>query len=199
MTNKRLKILIAVMVIILVFIFWYNQGHSEDIINEMQVSVLTGETVEEVVPTTPEAEEEQIIYTWEMTEQRLAEQVNRLVGNYDISYTIVHECSLKVKNYKKCIQDVVGVSNAESSIFQKGMHPSNNGFWLMMKTKNGYIKRKFSSVEEGIKYRVNLYAEKWREKRTTGQDWLNWKYCTSECKWRTKNYSSAIKKLGELD
>jgi hypothetical protein len=74
------------------------------------------------------AVEEQVIYTWEDTEKKLAEQVNELVGNYDISYTIVHECSSKVKNYKKCIQDVVGVANAESSIFKKGMYPSNNGF-----------------------------------------------------------------------
>lgn len=199
MTNKRLKLLIAIMVILLVFILGYNQGHSEDILLEMQelTPVETGAVVTWTTVTPPE--EEQVIYTWEMTEKKLAEQVNELVGNYDISYVIVHECSLKVKNYKKCIQDVVGVSNAESSIFQKGMRPSNNGFWLMQKTKNGYIKRKFSSVEEGIKYRINLYVEKWREKRTTGQDWLNWKYCTSECKWRTKNYSSAIKKLGELD
>ena len=194
MTNKRLKLLIAVMVILLVFILGYNQWHSEDIITEMQelTPVETG-AVETAVSTG--AVEEEVIYTWADTEKRLAEQVNELVGNYDISYTIVHECSLKVKNYKKCIQDVVGVANAESSIFKKGMYPSNNGFWLMQKTAVGYRKRKFSSVEESIKYRVNLYVEKWREKRTTGQDWLNWHYCTSECSWRKKNYSSAIKKL----
>ena len=91
----------------------------------MQVVALTGETVEEVISTTPE---EEIIYTWEMTEQRLAEQVDKLVGNYDISYTIVSECASKVEDYKKCIQDVVGVANAESTIFKKGMFPSNNGF-----------------------------------------------------------------------
>jgi len=196
MNQKLLKLLIVIMVIIIVFILWYSQWHTEDI-TEMQE--LTPVETEVTTVVTTGAVEEQVIYTWEDTEKKLAEQVDRLVGNYDISFTIVHECSLKVKNYKKCIQDVVGVSNAESSIFKKGMYPSNNGFWLMQKTKNGYIKRKFSSIEEGIKYRVNLYAEKWREKRTTGQDWLNWKYCTSECKWRTKNYSSAIKKLGELD
>lgn len=196
MNQKLLKLLIVIMVIIIVFILWYNQWHTEDI-TEMQE--LTPVETEVTTAVTTGAVEEQVIYTWEDTEKKLAEQVDRLVGNYDISFTIVHECSLKVKNYKKCIQDVVGVSNAESSIFKKGMYPSNNGFWLMQKTKNGYIKRKFSSIEEGIKYRVNLYVEKGREKRTTGQDWLNWHYCTSECKWRTKNYSSAIKKLGELD
>lgn len=183
------------MLVIIIFILGYNQWHTEDIINDVQVVALTGETVEEVISTTPE---EEIIYTWEMTEQRLAEQVDKLVGNYDISYTIVSECASKVEDYKKCIQDVVGVANAESTIFKKGMFPSNNGFWLMQKVWNGYIKKKFSSVEEGIKYRVNLYSEKWWYKRTTSQARLDWNYCTSECSWRKKAYSSAIKKL-ELD
>lgn len=187
MSTKRLKILIAVMLVALVFILGYNQWHTEDIVIEMQEA-------ETVIPTTPSVEET-IIYTWEMTEQKLAEKVNELIGDYDISYVIVHECSLKVKDYKKCIQDIVWVSNAESSMFKKGMYPSNNGFWLMQKTKNGYIKRKFSSVEEGIKYRINLYVENDWEKRETGQDWLNSKYCTSECGWRKKAYSSAIKRL----
>lgn len=89
---------------------------------------LTPVETEITTAVTTGAVEEQVIYTWEDTEKKLAEQVDRLVGNYDISFTIVHECSLKVKNYKKCIQDVVGVSNAESSIFKKGMYPSNNGF-----------------------------------------------------------------------
>ena len=195
MTNKRLKLLIVVMTIILIFILGYNQWHTEDIIIEMQESVGSGEALTwETIPSI----EETIIYTWEMTEQRLAEQVDKLVGNYDISYTIVHECASKVEDYKKCIQDIVWVSNAESSIFKKGMYPSNNGFWLMQKTKNGYIKKKFSSVEESIKYRVNLYSEKEWYKRTTSQARLDWKYCTSEGSWRKKNYSSAIKKL-ELD
>ena len=190
MSTKRLKILIVVMLVILVFILGYNQWHTEEIIIEVQEP----EPVELEIPKV----EETIIYTREMTEQNLAEQVNQLIGDYDISYTIVHECSSKVKDYKKCIQDVVGVSNAESSMFKKGIYPSNNGFWLMQKGKNGYVKKKFSSIEEGIKYRINLYAEKEWYKRTTGQDWLNGHYCTSECSWRKKAYSSAIKKL-ELD
>ena len=194
MTNKRLKLLIALLIIFIVFLFGYNQWHSEDFITEMQElsPVRTGELL-----TTGQVSWQ--VETWEDTEKRLAEQVDKLVGNYDISYTIVHECSLKVKNYKKCIQDVVGVANAESTIFKKGMYPSNNGFWLMQKTKNGYKKRQFSSVEESIKYRVNLYAEKNRRKRTTGQAWLDGKYCASACSWRVRNYSSAIIKLGELD
>lgn len=192
MSTKLLKLLIAVMVIILVFIFGYNQWHTEDILIEMQEAyseVSTGDVVKE---------EETIIYTFEMTKETLTNKVNDLIGDYAIAEVIVDECTSKVEDYKKCISDVIGVSNAESSMFKKGMYPSNNGFWLMQKTKSGYIKRKFSSVEEGIKYRVNLYAEKGRYKRMTGQDWLNWKYCTSECSGWVKAYNSAIKKL-DLD
>lgn len=184
MTNKRLKLLIVILVILIAFIFWYNQWHSEDFIAEMQAlsPILSGQIDEEA-----------------MKKERLAHQVDKLVGDYDISYSIVNECTSRVENYKKCIQDVVGVANAESTIFKKGMHPSNNGFWLMQKTKDGYVKRRFSSVEESIKYRVNLYVDKKREKRMTGQDWLNWKYCTSECSWWIRNYSSAIIRLWELE
>ena len=195
MTNKRLKLLIAVIILLIAFVFWYNQWHSEDFITEMQGLSLIGSGMINIWDT-GQVDEQAI---WEDTKKRLAEQVDKLVGNYDISYTIVHECTSKVENYKKCIQDVVGVANAESTIFKKGMYPSNNGFWLMQKTKDGYKKMRFSSVEESIEYRVNLYVKKNRWKRATWQDWLNWKYCTSACEWRIRNYSSAIIKLGELE
>jgi len=195
MTNKRLKLLIAVIILLIVFIFGYNQGHSEDFITEMQgLSLInsgvintwdTGQLVNQAI--------------WETTKKRLAEQVDKLVENYNISYTIVQECTSKVENYKKCIQDVVGVANAESTIFKKGMYPSNNGFWLMQKTKDGYKKMRFSSVEESIEYRVNLYVKKKRWKRATWQDRLNGNYCTSSCNWWIRNYSNAIIKLGELE
>lgn len=188
MTNKRLKLLIAVIILLIAFVFWYNQWHSEDFITEMQAlsPISTGQIDEEVL-------------SLESKKERLAQQVDKLVGDYDISIAIVHECTSKVENYKKCIQDVVGVANAESTIFKKGMYPSNNWFWLMQRTKDGYKKMRFSSVEESIEYRVNLYVKKNRWKRATWQDWLNWKYCTSACEWWIRNYSSAIIKLGELE
>lgn len=195
MTNKRLKLLIATMIVLVGFVFGYDQSYSEDFITEMQELSL----VNSGMVCTWSTGQVDVQTLMEATEKRLAEQVDKLVGNYDISYTIVHECTSKVENYKKCIQDVVGVANAESTIFKKGMYPSNNGFWLMQKTKNGYIKRKFSSVEESIKYRVDLYANKKWWKRETGQDWINWRYCTSSCSWWIRNYSSAIIRLGELE
>ena len=193
MTNKRLKLLIAILIIIIVFIFGYNQWHSEDFMTEMQeLNVWTGDMC-----TTGQLSWQ--VDAWEDTKKKLAEQVDVLIGDYNISYTIVNECTTQVtNNYKKCIQDVVGVANAESTMFKRGMYPSNNWFGLMQRTKNGYKKRQFSSVEESIKYRVNLYVEKNREKRTTGQAWIDWRYCTSWCSWWIRNYTNAIIKLKDL-
>lgn len=195
MTNKWLKLLIAIIIILIAFIFGYNQWYSEDFITEMQgLSLISSGMIN--TWDTGQVDEQAL---WEATKKRLAEQVDKLVGNYDVSHTIVHECTSKVENYKKCIQDVVGVANAESTIFKKGMYPSNNGFWLMQKTKDGYRKMRFSSVEESIEYRVNLYAKKNRRKRATWQDRLNGRYCTSSCSWWIRNYTDAIIKLWELE
>lgn len=191
MTTKRLKVLIAVMVVILVFMLGFNVWHGEDILTEPQVQPeLTGAVVE-----TWEKIEETVIYTREDTKAELANKVNALIGDYKISYAIVNECTTQVyDNYKHCIESVVWVANAESTLFTKWMNPSNNGFWLMYKWK----KRKFSSVEESIQVWVSLYKKNNWGKRVTGQDRIRWKYCASECKYRVKNYSSAIKKL-DLD
>ena len=54
-----------------------------------------------------------------------------------------------------------------------GVNEKNAADYISRGTKNGYIKRKFSSVEESIKYRVDLYANKKWWKRETGQDWIN--------------------------
>ena len=189
MTTKRLKILIAVMLIILVFIFWFNVWHGEDLIIEQATTPNTGDVL-----TWATTVEETIIYTREMTERKLVEKVNSLVGNESISYAIVHECATQTDDYKQCIKNVIWVSNAESGMFKKAMYPSNNGFWWMYNWK----KKKFSSVEESIKEWVAMYVRNGWAKRITGQDRLRWNYCTSECKGRVKNYSSAIKKL-DLD
>ena len=176
----KLKLLIVAMVVWLVFILWVPTWHWE---------------TEEIIDTVSPEEEETIIYTFEMTKDNLKERVDALVGDYNISSAIVEECTTQVPdNYKKCIQDVIWVSNAESTIFKKGMYPSNNGFGLMYKG----FKRRFSSVEESIKVRVSLYVKNNWVERATGKDWLKWNYCTSECSHWVKNYTSAINKL-ELD
>lgn len=188
MTTKRLKILIIVMVTILVFIFWFNLWHGEDLIIE-QATTLTGDVL-----TWATTVEETIIYTREMTLENLANKVDALVGNYSISYTIVKECTEQVPDgYVQCLKSAVWVANAESSLFTKWMSPSNNWWGLMYKWK----KRKFSSIEESVQVWVSLYKKNNWGKRTSWSDWV-WTYCMSECKYWAKNYESAVKKL-DLD
>lgn len=192
MTTKRLKILIIVMSIILIFMLGFNLWHGEDIITEQDIQPTTGAL--SVWATTVDNVEETIIYTREMTEKRLAEKVNSLVGNESISYAIVHECATQVPdNYVQCLKSAVWVANAESSLFTKWMSPSNNWWGLMYKWK----KRKFSSIEESVQVWVSLYKKNNWGKRTSWSDWV-WTYCMSECKYWAKNYESAVKKL-DLD
>lgn len=181
----KLKLLIVVMVVWIVFVLWAPAWHWETTESQDNVEVSTWNIVEE-----------QVIYTFEMTKDYLKERVDALVGDYNISSAIVEECTTQVPdNYKKCILDIVWVSNAESSIFKKWMRPSNNGLGLMYK---GH-KRRFSSVEEWIRVWVSLYVKNNWVNRVTSKDWLEkWKYCTSSCSYRWKNFKSAVNKL-ELD
>lgn len=196
MATKRLKILIAVMVIIMVFMLWFNAWHGEDIVTEMQVepvvdtgSVASWEVNSWNVILTWE------IYTWEDTEKEIAEKLNSLIGDYNISYAIIHECSTQTDDYKLCVKNILGVSNAESSMFKAGMKPTNNGFWRMYKWK----KRKFSSVEESIKEWVAMYVRNNWGKRVTWKDRLAWKYCTSSCSGWVGAYNSAVRKIEKLE
>lgn len=195
MSTKRLKVLITVLAFILVFMLGFNTWHGEDIVTELQVQpvVETGSVTSWAVNSwnvilTWE------IHTWEDTEKEMAEKLNSLIGDYSISYTIVHECSLQTEDYKLCIKNVLWVANAESSMFKAGMKPSNNGFWRMYKGK----KRKFSSVEESIKQWVSMYVRNGWAKRTTWRARLNWKYCTSSCSNWTTAYNAAARKIEKL-
>ena len=181
----KLKLLIVILIIGGIFILWIPKWHWETEENISIVEVSTWDIVEE-----------EIIYTFEMTKDYLKEKVDALVGDYNISSAIVEECTTQVPdNYKKCIQDVIGISNAESTMFKKWMSPSNNGLGLMYKGK----KRRFSSVEESINVRVSLYVKNGWESRATKKARIDyWHYCTSECSHWRSNYSSAVKKL-ELD
>lgn len=191
---RRLKVLLAVLVICLVFMLGFNVWHGEEMLaTDFQVqAVETGNVLTWTVQTW--AVEETVIYTREDTEKELAGKLNSLIGNYSISYAVVHECSMQTNDYKLCIKNVMWVANAESSMFKKWMKPSNNGFGRMYKWK----KRKFSSVENSIKQWVAMYVRNGREKRATWQDWLRGKYCTSACSNWTKLYASAVSKVEKL-
>lgn len=192
MATKRLKILIAVMSIILIFMLGFNAWHGEDIITEMQVKpvVETGSVVSWDVK-----EVETVIYTWEDTKKNIAEKLNTLIGDYNISYAIIHECSTQLDDYKLCVKNLLGVANAESSMFKKWMEPSNNWFGWMYKWK----KRKFSSVEESIKEWVAMYVRNNWGKRVTWDARLKGNYCTSSCSNWVKAYNSAAKKIEKLE
>ena len=168
MTTKQLKILIAVMIVLIVFILWYSRGQAWEVTYE----------------TTPVAEEKS-------EADILIEKVDSLVENESISEAIVTACMKHQDDYKLCIKNLIGVSNAESGIFKKGMYPSNNGFGRMYQWK----KRQFSSVEDSVYKRVQMYTKNHRENRTTWADWLKWHYCTSECTYWIKNYEYAVNKL----
>ena len=193
MATKRLKILIAVMTIILVFMLGFNAWHGEDIVTEMQAEPVVDTTGS--VASWEVKEIETVIYTWEDTEKEIAEKLNSLIGDYNISYAIIHECSTQTDDYKLCVQNVLGIANAESSMFKAGMKPSNNWFGWMYKWK----KRKFSSVEESIKEWVAMYVRNNWGKRVTWKDRLAWKYCTSSCSNWVSAYNLAVRKIEKLE
>ena len=188
----------------------FNVWHGEDSIMEMQVKPLvnSGAVLSwnidvnswAVLSWNIDVNSWATISTWveidirEATERELADKINSLVGDYNISYTIVHECSEQTADYKLCIKNVLWVANAESSMFKKWMKPTNNWFWWLYKGK----KKRFSSVQESIKQWVSMYVRNGRWRRVTWQDWLNWKYCTSACTNWVSAYSSAVRKVEGL-
>ena len=198
MATKRLKILLAVLIIILVFMLGFNTWHGEDLITEMQVP-LTVETGA-VATWNVEINSWAAIDTWfeidiwEATERELASKLNSLVGDYNISYTIVHECSEQTADYQLCIKNVLWVANAESSMFKNWMKPTNNWFWWLYKGK----KKRFSSVQDSIKQWVAMYVRNGWSKRTTGQSRIDNKYCTSSCSNRVSAYNSAVQKIDKI-
>lgn len=170
----KLKILLAILIILTVFLlgYWKGQAGEEHFVEPIVIN--TG--------SVNELTEQEVLY----------EKVNSVVGDESISKAIVDECMWQTEDYKLCIKNVIWVASSESSVFKKGMYPSNNWFWWMYKWK----KRKFNSVEESIRLRVEMYVRNGWAKRTTGQSWISWRYCASACTHWVGNYNSAIKKLG---
>ena len=48
----------------------------------------------------------------------IVEKVDNLLGDYISSEIIVDNCMEKTENYILCIKNVVGVANAETSLFK---------------------------------------------------------------------------------
>lgn len=184
---KRLKIILLIAIIILGLFLWWNYADEGTVPTpqaEEQIEITTGNK-----HTANPQEDYQRFLEEEMA---LQNKVYALVGDSNISATIVSACSEITDDKVLCIKNLLWVSNAESWMFKAWMTPTNNGFWFMQKGK----KKKFSSVEESIIFRVERYQKKGRRKRTTWADWLKGKYCTSACTHRIGNYDAAIRKLG---
>lgn len=122
----------------------------------------------------------------------LIAKVESVVGNTSISEAIVDGCMNTTTDWYLCIKNVVWVANAESSLFKR-VSSSNNAFGLMW--RNWLMK--FSSVEEGIRYRITLYERNKWYNRTNGKARLQGKnkYCASACTNWVGAYDSAIAKL----
>lgn len=161
---KRIKFILLIL-FVFIFIIWNRDNAYEELAIEVETS------------------------TWTI-EDSLIEKVDNLLGDYITSEIIVDNCVSKVEDYTWCIKNVIGVANAESSLFKK-VSRSNNPFGLM---KGGRL-QKFASKYDAIIYRIDLYQKNERYKRNTWADWLRWNYCSSECSYWIINYDDWIAKL----
>ena len=146
--------------------------------------------------------EEEIQYeefTWSIvTEQdereikrlNILEQVESVVDDLSISTAIVDSCMNTTEDWYLCINNLIWVANAESSLFKR-VSSSNNPFGLMHK----WSLMRFNSIAESVNYWVQLYQKNQWFKRTNWAAWLKNRYCTSQCKYRIINYDYWIKKL----
>ena len=170
---KHVKLFLVVIVVIA--IMWFSLQLGEETITQLPVLA-------------EELTQEELLL---QEKDSLIAKVDLLVENKSISAAVVESCMEITEDYKLCIKNVLWVSNAESTMFKNWMYPSNNGFWWMHQWK----KRRFSSIEECIYKRVEMYQRNWWYSRTTWEAWLKWKYCTSWCTYRISNYNSAIDRL----
>ena len=164
---KRIKIILLILFISVLMLWNRDDAYEEESIEVEQESI-----------------------TWAI-EDGLIEKLDNLLGDYITSEIIVDNCFSKVEDYTWCIKNVIGVANAESSLFKK-VSRTNNPFGLM---KGGRL-QKFASKYDAIIYRIDLYQSNWWYKRTTWADWLRWNYCASDCTYWVNNYNDWIAKLG---
>lgn len=107
---KRLKLIVAILIFIVIMLWNKDNAYDE-------------------TPIIPEVEKE--VYTLEQQwRDMIVEKVDNLLGDYITSEIIVDNCMSKTENYILCIKNVIGVANAESSLFKR-MSKSNNPFGLM--------------------------------------------------------------------
>lgn len=167
--NRLLKVFF--LCIIVVFLLWFSKWFYEEAI---QYESLTWTVQDER----------------EIKRQNILEQVESVVDNLSISTVIVDGCMNTTEDWYLCINNLMWVANAESSLFKR-VSSSNNPFGLMYK----WTLMRFNTIEDSIYYWIQLYQKNQRYKRTDWASRLRGKYCASQCTYRIGNYNTAIAKL----
>jgi hypothetical protein len=139
----------------------------------------------------------QELSTRQVLQLDLINRLNAVVWSETIAEAIVVGCMNHTEDYIKCMKQTLGVANAESGLFKK-VSSKNNAFWFMERVcgtqaRNPYwctTKLKaYSSVEESVIDFIKKYDKNKWYKRDSGQAWLNWRYCTSQCDNRIPAYN----------
>lgn len=105
---------------------------------------------------------------------------------------IINKCYEITDNGKKCVEDIIWVSNAESSIFKRG---KNNNYLWVMKCQNGSCSvRPYSSLEQAVEHRIELYQKNNWYKFTHNSGRVG-RYCASACTNRYKAFDKWVKEL----
>lgn len=133
-------------------------------------------------------------YDWETEYERVRNQIIKLWVSYDIAEHIVWEAYTNTENPKLFVKNIIGVSQAEWSIFKKWMY--NNYLWVMARSVDGtYHLRRYDTVQMAISDWREMYNRNKRYIRTTAEKRLLGNYCTSACTHRVDNYNDAIYNL----
>lgn len=98
-------------------------------------------------------------------------KINSVVNNTWITDSIFWSCSI-ARSQKHCINLLLGISKAESSIFKRCYN--YNCFWI----KPAWTIKSYSSYDESIKDWVRRYNKYWY-RNNNAQDMLNSNYCVS--------------------
>lgn len=148
-------------------------------------NVLVDAEIEKIVP-------ESKSYSWTEYE-KVIQRLKATINDPSLAEHIAYECYSQAKDGELCVKHLVGVSNAESTMFGSC---GSNCFWVMVRSKaNTYSLKTYADRKYGITHRVQLYVKLWRSKRTTAQKRLEGNYCTSECKFWVGNFNAAVEKL----
>lgn len=134
-------------------------------------------------------------YEWETEYERVINRIKATINDPELADHIAWECYSKTVNPKLCVNNVVGVSNSETTMF-KNCSTGNNCFWVMQRQSDwSYKLRNYESKKASISAWVELYNRLGWYNRTTAQARLDGNYCTSECKFWIGNYNRAVEKL----